>query len=467
VNISVFGVGYVGLVQAAVLAEVGHNVVCTDVDGPRIEQLQRGKVNTYEPGLAELVRDNMAATRLVFTADPAVAVAHGRVQFIAVGTPPAPDGSADLGCVFTVAQTIARLRGDPVVIVEKSTVPVGTGDRLRAHITGLLEQTGKHLDFEIASNPEFLKEGSAVADSRRPDRIVVGTENPAVRDVLRELYAPFNRNHDRMMYMSLRSAELTKYAANCLLATKISFINQIAELAESLGADIEAVRLGIGADPRIGYHFLYAGCGYGGSCLPKDVRALIRSANASGCASDLLQAVEDINQRQKHKLFERIARHFRGDLNGRTFAVWGLAFKPNTDDMREAPSRTLMEDLWAAGARVRAFDPAAMMEVRSLYGEDDHLLLMSTPEAVLPGADALVICTEWQAFKAPDFDLIAGQLRQPVIFDGRNIYDPERLAKQGITYIGIGRGDAGVGKGSGGPVTKPGKSRSVSPSQPD
>ena len=396
-------------------------------------------MDIYEPGLAELVSQNLAASRLQFTADPAIAVAHGQVQFIAVGTPPDADGSADLDSVFAVAETIARWRDEPVIIVEKSTVPVGTGDRLQAHIARVLAHTGKSLDFHIASNPEFFKEGAAIADCKRPDRIVIGTDNPEVREVLRELYAPFNRNHDRLMFMSLRSAELTKYAANCMLATKISFINQIAELAERLGADIEAVRLGIGADPRIGYHFIYPGCGYGGSCFPKDVRALIHTATANGCASDLLQAVEDTNQRQKHKLFERIERHFGGELRGRTFALWGLAFKPNTDDMREAPSRTLMEALWAAGARVRAFDPVAMTEAQRLYGHDDRLLLMGTPEATLPGADGLVICTEWQVFKAPDFDLIAHQLKQPVIFDGRNIYDPERLAKRGITYFGIGR----------------------------
>ncbi len=441
-KISVFGVGYVGLVQAAVFAEVGHDVMCTDIDSRKIERLQRGEVDLYEPGLAQLVRENLDAGRLRFAVDPAAPVAHAKVQFIAVGTPPSADGSADLASVFAVAETIARRRDEPVIIVEKSTVPVGTGDRLRQHIEQVLARMGKSLDFRIASNPEFFKEGAAVADCKRPDRIVIGTDHPEVREALRELYAPFNRNHDRLMFMSLRSAELTKYAANCMLATKISFINQIAELADRLGADVESVRLGIGADPRIGYHFIYPGCGYGGSCFPKDVQALIETARANGCASDLLQAVQDTNDRQKRKLFEHIERYFGGDLRGRTFALWGLAFKPNTDDMREAPSRTLMEALWAAGARVRAFDPVAMTEARRLYGQDDRLLLVGTPEAALAGADALVICTEWQAFKAPDFDLIAAQLRQPVIFDGRNIYDPQRLAARGIAYFGMGRGGA-------------------------
>jgi len=438
-NITVFGVGYVGLVQAAVLAEVGHDVVCIDIDSRKIERLRAGHVDIYEPGLEELVRENLAAGRLQFTSDAAVAVAHATVQFIAVGTPPGADGSADLGSVFAVAQTIAQLREQPVVIVEKSTVPVGTGDRLRTHIDQLLADMGKSLDFQIASNPEFLKEGAAIADCKRPDRIIVGSSDPGVRELLRELYAPFNRNHDRMMFMDLRSAELTKYAANCMLATKISFINQIAELAGKLGADIESVRLGMGADPRIGYDFIYPGCGYGGSCFPKDVQALIHTARASGCASDLLQAVEDVNQRQKHKMFEQVQQHFGGDLRGRTFALWGLAFKPRTDDMRAAPSRTLMEALWAAGARVRAFDPVAMPEAQRLYGPDERLQLMGTPEAALSGADALLICTEWQVFKAPDFEFIAHQLKQPVIFDGRNLYDPERLARYGLRYFGVGR----------------------------
>ncbi|MCP8463826.1 UDP-glucose/GDP-mannose dehydrogenase family protein [Pseudomonas sp. ZM23] len=441
-KISVFGIGYVGLVQAAVMAEVGHDVVCMDIDEAKIAKLQRGQISIYEPGLAELVKENLEAGRLHFTSDPAVAAAHGLVQFIAVGTPPSADGSADLSAVFAVAESIAHHRHQPVIIVEKSTVPVGTGDRIKAHLQQVLGGLGRTLEFDIVSNPEFLKEGSALADCRKPDRIVVGCERPEVLDTMREIYAPFNRNHDRIISMNLRSAELTKYAANCMLATKISFINQIAELAEHMGADIEAVRQGMGADPRIGYHFIYPGCGYGGSCFPKDVQALIQSASEVDCSNDLLRAVEAVNARQKNKLFQRIHRYFDGQLAGRTFALWGLSFKPNTDDMRDAPSRTLMEALWAAGAQVRAFDPEAMPEAQRLYGHDERLALMGTPEATLGGADALVICTEWQQFKAPDFELLASRLKAPVIFDGRNLFDPERMARHGFEYFPMGRGDS-------------------------
>ncbi|WP_434135722.1 UDP-glucose/GDP-mannose dehydrogenase family protein [Pseudomonas luteola] len=441
-KISVFGIGYVGLVQAAVLAEVGHDVLCMDIDRHKIELLEQGVVSLYEPGLEGLVRENMEAGRLRFTHDAARAVQHGRVQFIAVGTPPLEDGSADLAGVFAVAQTIARHRTQPVVIVEKSTVPVGTGDRLTALIQSTLDELGKTLDFDVVSNPEFLKEGAAVTDCRRPDRIVIGTEREDSRDVMRELYAPFNRNHDRILFMDRRSSELTKYAANGMLATKISFINQIAELAEHLGADIESVRRGIGADPRIGYHFIYPGCGYGGSCFPKDLKALIHTAEQENCQTSLLRAVEEVNEQQKNKLFNLIHDHFKGNLEGRTFAIWGLAFKPNTDDMRDAPSRILLEALWAHGAQVRAFDPEAMQEAQRLYGHDERLLLMGTPEAALNGADALVICTEWQMFKAPDFDLIQDKLREPLIFDGRNLYDPARLERRGIQYYAIGRGQS-------------------------
>lgn len=441
-KISVFGIGYVGLVQAAVMAEVGHDVVCMDIDEAKIAKLQRGQISLYEPGLAELVKDNLDAGRLHFTSDPAVAAAHGLVQFIAVGTPPSADGSADLSAVFAVAESIARHRQQPVIIVEKSTVPVGTGDRIKTRLHAQLSEAGRTLEFDIVSNPEFLKEGSALADCRKPDRIVIGCERPEALDVMREIYAPFNRNHDRIISMNLRSAELTKYAANCMLATKISFINQIAELAEHMGADIEAVRQGMGADPRIGYHFIYPGCGYGGSCFPKDVQALIHSAEEADCSSDLLRAVEAVNVRQKDKLFQRIHRYFDGQLAGRTFALWGLSFKPNTDDMRDAPSRTLIEALWQAGAQVRAFDPEAMHEAQRLYGHDERLILMGTPEATLGGADALVICTEWQQFKAPDFDLLASRLKTPVVFDGRNLFDPERMARRGFEYFPMGRGDS-------------------------
>ncbi|WP_313265781.1 UDP-glucose/GDP-mannose dehydrogenase family protein [Pseudomonas sp.] len=441
-KISVFGSGYVGLVQATVLAEVGHDVICMDVDKHKVESLQKGHVTIFEPGLAAMVKDNLESGRLRFTHDEKLAVEHGEVLFIAVGTPSDEDGSADLKYVLSVGDAVARHRVAPVILVEKSTVPVGTGDTLRDHILNNLRAAGRELQFDIVSNPEFLKEGSAVADCRRPDRIIIGCEREEVRDVMRDLYAPFNRNHDRIIFMDLRSAELTKYAANCMLATKISFINQIAELAEHLGADIESVRLGIGADSRIGYHFIYPGCGYGGSCFPKDMRALIHSAKQANCSSDLLEAVEAINQRQKSKLFERINSFFQGNLKGKTFALWGLAFKPNTDDMRDAPSRVLMEALWAAGANVRAFDPEAMQETQRIYGDDPRLMLMGTPESTLGGADALIVCTEWQQFKAPDFDLIHQRLKTPVIFDGRNLYDGERLTRKGFKYFPIGRGDS-------------------------
>ncbi|MDB5984466.1 MAG: putative nucleotide-sugar dehydrogenase [Pseudomonas sp.] len=439
-KISVFGSGYVGLVQATVLAEVGHDVICMDIDEEKVKQLKQGHVSIFEPGLATLVRENLESGRLHFTSDEKLAIEHGQVLFIAVGTPSSDDGSADLKAVFSVGDMVARHRTEPLILVEKSTVPVGTGDALRLHTEKAL--AGRPLQFDIVSNPEFLKEGSAVTDCRRPDRIVIGCEREEVRDVMRDLYAPFNRNHDRIIFMDLRSAELTKYAANCMLATKISFINQIAELAEHLGADIESVRLGIGADSRIGYHFIYPGAGYGGSCFPKDMRALIHSAQEANCSSDLLQAVEAINQRQKTKLFERVNAFFKGDLKGKTFALWGLAFKPNTDDMRDAPSRVLMEALWEAGAHVRAFDPEAMQETQRIYGNHPGLTLMGTPESVLGGADALIICTEWQQFKAPDFKLIQERLNSPVIFDGRNLYDTERMARKGFHYFPMGRGDS-------------------------
>ena len=439
-KITVYGSGYVGLVQSSVLAEVGHDVVCMDIDQTKVDALSRGVATIFEPGLEALLREGLDSGRWQFTSDSRLAAEHGHVQFIAVGTPPGADGSADLGAVFAVADQICLHRSVPVIIVEKSTVPVGTGDRLRQHLRRRLHDAGRSLAFEIASNPEFLKEGAALADCRRPDRIVIGTQSQAVRQVMRELYEPFNRNHDRMLFMTLRSAELTKYAANGMLATKISFINQLAELAEHVGADIESVRLGMGADPRIGYHFIYPGCGYGGSCFPKDMRALINSAQQVQCPSDLLEAVEAINGRQKSKLFERIKGYFGDDLTGKVFALWGLAFKPNTDDIRDAPSRVLMESLWAHGARVNAYDPEAMLETQRAYGHDVRLSLMGTPEAALAGADALVICTEWQQFKAPDFEAIKDRLNAPVIIDGRNLFDPERMHKHGITYFPIGRG---------------------------
>ncbi len=439
-KITIFGTGYVGLVQGSVLAEVGHDVLCVDVDAAKVEGLKAGRIPIYEPGLEEIVKKNHAEGRLNFTTDAETAVAHGRIQFIAVGTPPDEDGSADMKYVMAVAATIARHMAEPKIVVTKSTVPVGTADQVRATLTAGLSARKSDLGFEVVSNPEFLKEGAAVADCLRPDRIVIGVASREAEEVLREVYEPFNRNHDKVIVMDVRSAELTKYAANCMLATKISFMNEIANLAERLGADVEAVRQGIGSDPRIGYHFIYPGAGYGGSCFPKDVKALIHTARAIGFEPTILQAVEDRNDAQKTVIFAKIAAHYGASLAGRTFALWGLAFKPNTDDMREAAARVLMEALWAAGAKVQAYDPEAMEETQRIYGDRPDLMLCGTKEAALKGADALVVMTEWQAFRAPDFDLIATRLAAPVVFDGRNLYDPARMARKGFAYYAIGRG---------------------------
>ena len=441
-KVTVFGIGYVGLVQAAVLAEVGHDVVCVDVNAERVEKLNQGIIPIYEPGLTPLVTNNFQAGRLRFTTDAAFGVEHGLIQFIAVGTPPDEDGSADLKYVLAVAKTIATFMNSPKVVIDKSTVPVGTADKVKQQIAAVLTQRAVDIQFDVVSNPEFLKEGAAVADCMRPDRIIIGTYNERPADVVRELYEPFNRNHDKMIFMDVRSAELTKYAANCMLATKISFMNEMANLAELLGADIEAVRKGIGSDPRIGYHFIYPGCGYGGSCFPKDVQALIRSSEQHGYTPKILQAVEAVNNKQKYKLPTLVKQHFGDNLAGKTFAVWGLSFKPNTDDMREASSRVLIEELWAAGATVHAFDPQAMEETQRIYGVRPDFVLCGTKEAALQGADALIICTEWQQFKAPDFDFLKQQLTTPVIFDGRNLFDPERLKQKGFSYYAIGRGDS-------------------------
>ncbi|APX92943.1 UDP-glucose 6-dehydrogenase [Halomonas sp. 1513] len=439
-NVTVFGTGYVGLVQGAILADVGHDVVCVDIDAEKVARLEQGIIPIYEPGLEPLVKDNVDAGRLSFTTDAAAGVKHGQVQFIAVGTPPDEDGSADLQYVLKVAETIATHMTRDQIIIDKSTVPVGTADKVHAKVAEVLAANGKReLGFDVVSNPEFLKEGSAVADCQKPDRIIIGTQNAETIEVMRELYAPFNRNHDRLIVMDVRSAELTKYAANCMLATKISFMNEIANLAERLGADIEAVRQGIGSDPRIGYHFIYPGVGYGGSCFPKDVQALIRTADGIDFDAKVLKAVEARNMEQKTTLFHKIHKHYAGDLAGKTFAVWGLAFKPNTDDMREAPSRVLMEALWQAGAKVQAYDPEAMEEAQRVYGSRDDLALCGTKEAALKGADALVIVTEWQSFRAPDFELIKQQLGQPTVFDGRNMFEPARMQRKGFTYYSVGR----------------------------
>ncbi|MCE9662544.1 UDP-glucose/GDP-mannose dehydrogenase family protein [Halomonas sp. M5N1S17] len=439
-NVTVFGTGYVGLVQGAILADVGHHVICVDVDADKVERLKQGDIPIFEPGLEPLVKENHAAGRLEFTTDAAAGVKHGQVQFIAVGTPPDEDGSADLKYVLAVAATIAEHMERDQIIIDKSTVPVGTADKVREKVDSVLEARGrKELRFDVVSNPEFLKEGSAVADCQKPDRIIIGTASKQTEDVMRELYAPFNRSRDRVIVMDVRSAELTKYAANCMLATKISFMNEMANLAERLGADIEMVRQGIGSDPRIGYHFIYPGVGYGGSCFPKDVQALIRTAGDIDFDAKVLKAVEARNMDQKTTLFQKISKHFNNDLKGKTFAIWGLAFKPNTDDMREAPSRVLMEALWEAGAKVQAFDPEAMEETQRIYGSRDDLSLCGTKEAALRGADALVIVTEWQVFRAPDFDLIQEQLAEPVIFDGRNMFEPRRMKIKGFTYYSVGR----------------------------
>ncbi|WP_413251228.1 UDP-glucose dehydrogenase family protein [Yersinia thracica] len=425
-----------------VLAEVGHDVMCIDIDEKKVADLQKGRIAIFEPGLAPLVKENYESGRLQFSTDAKAGVAHGTIQFIAVGTPPDEDGAADLKYVLEVASTIAKYMDTPKVIIDKSTVPVGTADKVQERIQAVLQQRGQKIAFNVVSNPEFLKEGAAVADCKRPERIVIGidTDDNGVIDLISELYEPFNRNHDRMLIMDIRSAELTKYAANGMLATKISFMNEIANIAERLGADIEKVRQGIGSDSRIGYHFIYSGCGYGGSCFPKDIQALIRTAESCGYQPQLLQAVEQINNEQKFKLVEFILHHFNSQLAGKTLALWGLAFKPNTDDMREAPSRILMESLWKAGVTIQAYDPEAMDEAQRIYGARDDLKLMGTKESALQGADALIICTEWQNFRAPDFEMIKSRLKQPVIFDGRNLYDPERLNRQGFTYYGIGRG---------------------------
>ena len=440
-RLTIFGSGYVGLVTGACFAEAGNNVLCVDVDRRKIEMLQKGESPIYEPGLDDLLQKNIAAGRLSFTTDAEEGVKHGLFQFIAVGTPPDEDGSADLRYVLAVAESIGKHVNEYRIVVNKSTVPVGTADKVKAKIDETLAGRGASIEFDVVSNPEFLKEGAAISDFMKPDRIVVGTDNPRTGELLKALYDPFTRSRERMIIMDVRSAELTKYAANAMLATKISFMNELANLAELVGADIERVRQGIGSDPRIGYHFIYPGCGYGGSCFPKDVQALARSAKEHKFNAGLLEAVEEVNKRQKNVLFDKISRYFHDDLAGKTLAVWGLAFKPNTDDMRAAPSRTLMEALWDSGARVRAYDPVAAEEAHRIYGDRPDLELVKSSNDALKGADALAIVTEWQEFRSPDFDLIKSSLKAPVIFDGRNLYDPGFVSRFGLKYFGIGRGD--------------------------
>jgi len=441
VKVTVFGSGYVGLVTGACFADAGNNVLCVDIDAGKVERLQQGEIPIHEPGLDVVVKRNFDKGRLRFTTSAEEGVAHGLFQFIAVGTPPEEDGSADLSHVLAVAETIGRHMGEYRIVVDKSTVPVGTADKVSARIAQTLGERGARIEFDVVSNPEFLKEGAAVADFMKPDRVIVGTDNPRTAELLKSLYDPFTRNRERMIVMDVRSAELTKYAANAMLATKISFMNEMANLAERVGADIEKVRIGIGSDPRIGYSFIYPGAGYGGSCFPKDVKALVHSAGEHDFDAQLLKSVESVNKRQKQLLFGKISAFFDGKLKGRTIALWGLAFKPNTDDMREAPARDLMEALWAAGASVRAYDPVAMDEARRIYGARKDLALVANLEQALEGADALAILTEWQEFRSPDFDTIRDRLRHPVIFDGRNIYDPALVKSFGLKYFGVGRGE--------------------------
>lgn len=438
-KITVIGSGYVGLVSGACLAELGNDVMCMDVDPLKIAILQDGGVPIYEPGLEAIIKSNVAAGRLRFTTDVAESVAHGLVQMIAVGTPSGEDGSADLQYVIAAARAIGRAMTEYKVVVDKSTVPVGTADKVRLAVRAELEKRNLKTEFSVVSNPEFLKEGAAIDDFNRPDRIVIGADDEQAVKVMREMYAPFQRNHDRLMVMDIKSAELTKYAANAMLATRISFMNELANLAERVGADIEHVRRGIGSDQRIGYHFLYAGCGYGGSCFPKDIRALQRTGNEYGLPLKVLDAVERVNDAQKHVLLNKITRRFGDDLKGKHFALWGLAFKPGTDDMREATSRVVMEGLWAKGATVTAYDPVAMPETKHIYGERADLSFADNSKDALHNADALIIVTEWKAFKSPDFSIIKARLKQPVIFDGRNLFEPENINALGFEYYGIGR----------------------------
>ena len=441
-KITVVGAGYVGLVTGACLAEMGNHVVCLDVDPRKIEMLQRGEVPIHEPGLDAVIARNAAAGRLQFTTDVAAAVAHGTLQFIGVGTPPDEDGSADLQYVLAAAENIGRHMTDYKVVVDKSTVPVGTADKVRARIAQVLAERGVDMKYAVVSNPEFLKEGAALDDFMRPDRIVVGSDDERASLLMRAVYAPFMRNKDKLVVMDVRSAELTKYAANAMLATRISFMNELALLAERVGADIEWVRKGIGTDQRIGSHFLYAGTGYGGSCFPKDVKALIRTGQEQGLQLGVLQAVEDANERQKLVLVQRVLDRFGEDLSGRTFAVWGLAFKPDTDDMREAPSRVVIEALTRRGAAIRAYDPVAMPEARRVLADMPRLQFVDHQSAALEGADALLIVTEWKEFRTPDFDQIKAMLKQPLILDGRNLYEPALMREFGIDYVGVGRSTA-------------------------
>ena len=439
-KVSIIGTGYVGLVTGACLADVGNHVLCFDVDQRKIGMLMDGEIPIFEPGLKEVVRNNVASGRLSFTTDAKESATYAKLQMIAVGTPPGEDGSADLQYVIAAARSIATHMDGPRVIVDKSTVPVGTADKVRDAVAATLAKRGAKHAFSMVSNPEFLKEGAAVEDFMRPDRIVIGAEDPDAISTMRELYGPFQRNHERLQVMDIRSAELTKYAANAMLATRISFMNELALLAERLGADIESVRIGIGSDPRIGYHFLYPGAGYGGSCFPKDVVALIRTGQEHGVDLKVVRAVEEANDRQKGVIADKIVTRFGEDLKGKRFALWGLAFKPNTDDMREAPARVIIAALVARGASVVAFDPVAMPEARHIYEKEKAVSFVDNAMDAVQGADALVIMTEWKAFRSPDFDAVKSALKSPVIFDGRNLYEPAVVRSHGLQYYPIGRG---------------------------
>ncbi|MBT4837540.1 MAG: UDP-glucose/GDP-mannose dehydrogenase family protein [Methylococcales bacterium] len=439
-KITIFGSGYVGLVTGACFSDMGNEVLCIDIDANKIEQLNRGEIPIFEPGLDTIIHDNMKAGRIKFSTNIEEGVNHGLYQFIAVGTPPDEDGSADLQYVLAVASSIGEHMTDYKVIIDKSTVPVGTADKVKKTIQQKLNNRNANHEFDVVSNPEFLKEGDAINDFKKPDRIVIGTDNPRTTELMKMLYAPFNRNHSRLVSMDIRSAELTKYAANSMLATKISFMNEIANIAEKVGADIENVRRGIGSDNRIGYSFIYPGAGYGGSCFPKDVQALAKTAKQFDYDAKILNAVEAVNYQQKELLFKKVMHHFNDDVDGKTFAIWGLSFKPNTDDMREAPSRVLINSLMKNNANIRAFDPEAIEEAKRIFGDNDKIFYCNDTESTLEKADALIIVTEWKAFWNPDFNLIKSKLKNSVIFDGRNIFDPENMEKQGFQYYGIGRG---------------------------
>jgi len=438
-KIAVIGTGYVGLVSGTCFAEVGNDVLCVDIDQEKVDKLQKGIIPIYEPGLDALVKTNVESGRLKFTTDIADAIGNVDMLFIAVGTPPDEDGSADLKYVVGVAQEVGKLLNDYLLVVTKSTVPVGTAEKVRNAIQGELDARSVDIEFGVASNPEFLKEGAAIEDFMKPDRVVVGVDDDRAVDLMRSLYTPFNRNHDRLIFMDIPSAELTKYAANAMLATKISFMNELSNLAEKLDADIELVRQGIGSDPRIGYHFIYPGCGYGGSCFPKDVQALHRTAKQEGYNARILDAVEAVNKDQKSVLLTKVDKHFDNNIKGKTFAVWGLAFKPNTDDMREAPSRVVIEGLWERGAKVVAYDPVAGEEAMRIYGERDDFKLNDDYYQTLDGVDGLIVVTEWKTFRSPDFDKMLSLMTTPVIFDGRNIFDPTQIRENGFAYYGIGR----------------------------